>query len=113
MKVIIAGSRDIQNYSLIVDAVEESGFSVTHVISGGASGVDQLGEQYAINLHLNLTIFEADWEQHGRSAGPRRNKQMASEADALVAIWDGKSKGTKNMIELARKFGLKVYVKTI
>lgn len=111
MKTIIAGGRDIHNYQLVLDAIEESQFNISIVMSGGAKGVDALGEQYAEEMNLTLHIFKADWERHGRAAGPLRNKLMAENADALIAIWDGKSKGTKNMIETARKHGLLVYVK--
>ncbi len=112
-RVIIAGGRDITNYDLVVDAVEESGFQIDVVVSGGATGVDTLGEQYADESGIPLTVFRADWHTHGRAAGPIRNRKMAENADALIAIWDGKSRGTKNMIETATKLGLLVYVKRI
>ena len=113
MKVIIAGGRDINDYDLVLDAVEESQFEIETVISGGAKGVDSLGEQFAEDMNLNLKIFRADWATHGRAAGPIRNRKMAENADALIAIWDGKSRGTKNMIETAKKLGLLVYVKMV
>jgi hypothetical protein len=56
-------------------------------------------------------VFPADWKTHGKAAGPIRNRQMAKNAEALIALWDGNSRGTKNMIETATKLGLKVYVK--
>lgn len=110
-RVIIAGGRDIHDYDLVLDAIEESGFRIDVVISGGAKGVDALGEKYSEEMMLNLTIFRADWQTHGRAAGPIRNRKMAENADALIAVWDGKSRGTKNMIETATKLGLLVYVK--
>lgn len=113
MKVIIAGGRDIHDYELVVDAVQESQFDIDTVISGGANGVDALGEKYSEEMNLNLKIFNADWATHGRAAGPIRNRKMAENADALIAIWDGKSRGTKNMIETAQKKGLLVYVKML
>jgi hypothetical protein len=94
-----------------LDAIAECQFPIATVVSGGAKGVDALGERYAVEMNLPLHIYEADWEQHGRAAGPIRNRKMAENADALIAIWDGKSKGTKNMIETAEKKGLLVYVK--
>ena len=113
MKTIIAGSRDITRYiarKCIVQAVEDSGFEITEVVSGGARGVDHMGEMYAYVHCLDWKIFPADWNQYGRSAGMIRNKQMADYADALIAIWDGKSKGTKGMIDIAKRKGLKVFV---
>lgn len=110
-KVIIAGGRDYHNYDTLLEAIEESGFLVGAVVSGGANGVDALGERYAVEMNLNLHIYNADWETHGRAAGPIRNRKMAENADALIALWDGKSRGTKNMIETATKKGLRVYVK--
>jgi hypothetical protein len=113
MIVIIAGGRDIHDYQLVLDAVKESQFPISTVVSGGAAGVDALGERYSEEMNLNLKIFRADWETHGRAAGPIRNRKMAENAEALIAIWDGKSRGTKNMIETATKRGLLVYVKQL
>lgn len=113
LRVIIAGGRDIHDYNLITEAIEECQFPIATVVSGGAKGVDALGEKYAIETNKTLHIYEADWERHGRAAGPIRNRKMAENADALIAIWDGKSRGTKNMIETATKLGLLVYVKRI
>lgn len=113
MKVIIAGSRTIRDYRTVVDAIEESGFKVTEVVSGGAKGVDALGEAYADHNGIRIVLFEADWEKYGLAAGPKRNLAMAKYADALVAVWDGKSKGTENMIARAYQQGLHVYVKRV
>lgn len=110
MKTIIAGSRGITNYRTVVEAVEASGFVITEVVSGGARGVDQLGERYAILNHVELTTMPAEWNTYGRSAGQRRNIQMADYAEALIAVWDGESRGTKHMIDAAGARGLKVYV---
>lgn len=112
MKTIIAGSRGITSIKHIVDAVERSGFTVSHIISGGAAGVDQLGEAYAKRHQIPLTIMKANWKTHGRSAGYKRNTQMAEVADALIAVWDGKSNGTKHMIDTAKRLKLSVYIYT-
>ena len=80
------------------------------IISGGATGADALGEQFAKENNLELIVVPANWEKYGRAAGPRRNAEMAEMADALIAFWDGKSRGTKNMIETAEKKGLLVRV---
>ena len=113
MKTIIAGCRTYHNYDTLLEAIAESNWQISQVVSGGAKGVDRLGEEYATAMNLPLHIYEADWERHGRAAGPLRNAKMAENAEALIALWDGKSRGTKNMIETATKRGLIVYVKMI
>jgi hypothetical protein len=105
MKVIIAGSRTITEYYLIENAIAYSGFKITEVVSGTARGVDRLGEIYAAKMNLPLTMFKPDWDKYNKSAGHIRNKQMAEYADGLIAIWDGISPGTKNMIENMKKVG--------
>ena len=112
MKCIIAGSRSINQSIVLETAIDASGFAddITEVVSGGAKGVDALGEEWAYKQQLHLMIFPADWDTYGRSAGIRRNKQMAAYADALIAVWDGQSKGTVHMVEEAKRQGLKVFV---
>jgi predicted Rossmann fold nucleotide-binding protein DprA/Smf involved in DNA uptake len=110
MRTIIAGSRNIEEYSLLLEAIKSSGIEITSVVSGGAPGVDTLGERYAEENSLTCTRFPANWEKYGKAAGPIRNRLMAANADALIAIWDGKSPGTKNMIQEAEKKGLQVYI---
>jgi hypothetical protein len=113
MKLIIAGGRNIHDYSLVLSALAESQFQPTEIVSGMALGVDTLAIQYARENNLPLKEFHADWNQYKRAAGPIRNRQMAEYGDALIAIWDGESRGTKNMIEEATKRNLQVYVKRI
>lgn len=113
MRVIIAGSRNVHSYSKLLEAIDECQFPIATVVSGGAKGVDAMGERYAEEMNLKLNVFYADWSQHGRAAGHIRNRKMAESADALIALWDGQSCGTKNMIETAKKLGLLVYVKMV
>lgn len=110
MKVIIAGSRQVTDYNAVKSAIEASGFKITKVLSGCARGVDRFGERWAKENNVSVVYFPADWEQYGKRAGMLRNFEMAGLADALIAVWDMKSKGTKNMIDLARKGKLKVYI---
>lgn len=111
MKVIIAGSRNITDYKIIEDAVKSSGFeNITEIVSGGAHGVDFLGEQWALNNGLTVRSFPAEWAMYGKSAGMIRNKKMAEYGDGLIAVWDGESRGTQNMIENARKKNLPIYI---
>lgn len=73
------------------------------IISGTANGADQLGERYAKEKGYKLEYYPADWERYGNAAGPLRNTQMAKAADDVIVFWDGKSAGTKNMMEAAEK----------
>lgn len=75
-----------------------------------AKGVDTLGEQWANINSVAVKRFPADWNKYGRGAGPVRNRQMSEYGDALIAIWDGKSRGTENMIEEARKRNLRIFI---
>lgn len=107
MKVIIAGSRGITEYEPFAEEldslVEDEAMSITEVVSGTARGVDQMGERWAKERGIPVKRFPADWERYGKSAGYRRNEQMALYADGLIAFWDGESRGTKHMIDLAKE----------
>jgi hypothetical protein len=112
MRVIIAGSRDFNDYELLkkhCDCLLQNQKEV-EIVSGGARGADKLGERYASEKGYPLKKFPADWEKFGKSAGYKRNKEMAEYADSLIVFWDGISKGTKNMIGLASGRGLGVRV---
>ena len=111
MRTIIAGSRHGCHYHIVCKAIEEAGWEITTVISGCAEGVDTFGEQYAAEHGIPCERHPADWEKYGRSAGPRRNQEMAQCAEALIAVLYPGSKGTENMIHRAREAGLRVYVK--
>jgi len=113
MRVIIAGSRWLDSRFLVERALDASGFPISVVISGGARGVDRQAENWAVDNDVPLLIYHADWENLGKKAGVIRNLQMAQEGDALVAVWDGASRGTKDMISKAKKRGLKVFVLTV
>lgn len=115
MKVIIAGSRTLTSYRRVWEACADKvgdktwPWPWTEVVSGGALGVDRLGEAYAREMRLPIAYFYPDWKTHGRAAGPIRNRQMAEYADALIAITTG-SRGTADMIRQAEAAGLLVYV---
>lgn len=116
MKLIIAGSRNFDNYELaekIINFYIEKNKVNTkelEIISGGAKGADKLGERYAEEHNIKLTRCKANWSKYGKQAGMVRNSKMAKESDALIAFWDGMSRGTKNMIETALRRKLDVYV---
>lgn len=108
MKVICAGSREINDYELLCKTIKDSGFLITELISGHARGVDQLGEKWAKENNIPIKIYLPDWS-FGKSAGFRRNYEMGIYGEALIAITNG-SKGTANMIEIAKKKNLKIFV---
>lgn len=114
-RVIIAGSRNFNNYELLkkeCDAFlsdKKKKYNII-IISGGARGADFSGEKYAQDEGFSLEKFPANWNKFGKSAGFRRNEQMAEVADALIAFWDGKSHGTKHMIEIMENKKLLVKV---
>jgi len=112
MKVIIAGSRDIIDLTCVIEAVSRSGFEITEVVSGTARGVDRLGELWAAQHNVPIKRFPADWSI-GKSAGYKRNEQMADYAEAAIIIHDGKSKGSQHMLDIAKRKGLMVYYKII
>ena len=112
-RVIIAGGRDFNDYSLLKAKCDKilANKGQTHnivVITGAARGADSLGEQYARENGYAIDSRPADWNAHGKSAGFIRNVQMANSANALIAFWDGNSHGTKHMIETAIHKGLEV-----
>lgn len=113
MKTIIAGSREGFTLEDVYEAHTCSGFGISEVVSGGARGVDRLGELFAKEQDVPIKQFIPDWNGPlDKAAGHARNRDMGDYADALIALWDGQSKGTKGMIEYAKKKGLQVYVYT-
>ena len=114
-KVIIAGTRSFADYSLLCSSCDRflSRKGQTHdiiIVSGTARGADRLGEQYAKERGYQVQPFSADWEKNGRAAGYMRNADMANYSDALIAFWDGKSRGTAHMINTAKKKRLPVRI---
>lgn len=118
MKVVIAGSRykdtekkiPFDDYGLIVQTIERSGYNITEVVCGMAIGVDRLGEQWAINRSIPVKEMPADWNRFASAAGPIRNRDMAIYADAAIIIWDGRSEGTRNMIDCMIKAKKPYYI---
>lgn len=126
MRIVIAGSRDFNDYYKlkeetlrIVKELKSEGFNTqrenVEIVSGTARGADQLGERFAKEFNLGLARFPANWDSYGKRAGYLRNAEMSKyakqdkEVGVLIAFWNG-SKGTKHMIDLATKDGLKVYI---
>ena len=122
LRVIIAGSRDFNDYKLLkksaIEIITKKTMlpDLTRIISGGARGADTLGERFANEMGLEISRFIPDWDGLGKRAGYVRNAEMAKFAvedgnyGVLIAFWDGQSRGTKHMIDLAKRYGLEVHV---
>lgn len=110
MRTIIAGSRGCTDPAVLWRGLGRVHWPITRVISGHAMGADTLGELAARAAGVPLDVFPARWREHGRWAGRLRNAEMLQHADALLALWDGKSRGTKHMVDIARQAGLLVHV---
>ena len=112
MKVIIAGSRTIIDYSCIAMAVEMSEWceQITEIVSGCADGVDQLGIMFAENFGITIAEFHPDWKTYGKQAGFKRNEEMAVYGDALIAIQENSSRGTSHMVQTMRNLNKPVYL---
>lgn len=110
MKLIIAGSRTFNNFTLLCESLVSFESMVTEVVSGTAAGADMMGEYWADAVGIKIMRFPAQWDLLGKSAGYIRNQVMADYSDALIAFHDGRSRGTQHMINLARKNELKVTV---
>ena len=122
MRIIIAGSRSFDDYGLLCrecnriiqeyKMFNDVGFEI---VEGGARGADTLAKWYALDKNYKLTIMNADWDKFGRGAGYIRNEQMAKYAledpkRICILFWDQESKGTKNMRDIAEKYGIKTFI---
>lgn len=110
MKVIIAGSREEITMVHVLDAISNCNFNITEIVSGTARGADKFGEEYARNNNIPLKQFVPDWDTHGKKAGMLRNIEMGDYADALIAVWNGYSNGTKHMINYMKKLKKPVFM---
>lgn len=126
MKVCIAGSRSITDYNIVKKAIKDSGFKISEVVSGGANGVDKLGERYAKENNIPLKQFLPDWNNingpdvvikyhnsgkpYNAISGLVRNEKMAEYCDAGIAICKDESKGTSHMISCLKELSKPCYV---
>lgn len=111
MKVLVAGGRDFDDYYRVEKDLNQ--YPISHIISGMARGADMLGVQYADDNQIDVMKYPADWNRYGKSAGYKRNQQMLDEGkpDLVLIYWDGSSKGTGHMIDIAKKAGIKTIIK--
>jgi hypothetical protein len=112
MKVIIAGGRDFTDWDMFQGYMSTlpPWVGIDEVVSGGASGADALGEQWAQLHGKPCKVFHAEWDRLGKRAGPIRNAEMSIYGNGLIAFWDGKSKGTQHMIKMMVDAGKWTYV---
>lgn len=117
-RIVVAGCRDYNNYTeakkyidLCIEKIRQNYQLI--FVSGGCSGADKLGERYALENGFVIERYSAEWEKYGKAAGPLRNKKMAEISDCVICFWDGKSKGTKSMIDYAKEFNKPTRVKRI
>ena len=115
--IIICGTRTFNSYQTLKNTLDSYLSTIdddVRFISGGAQGADSLALAYAQNHRIPCIVIYADWNTYGKSAGPIRNKRMLEEAmhdnPVVIAFWDGISKGTKNMIDLAEKNNVELYI---
>jgi hypothetical protein len=108
MKVIIAGGRDYNFNPSDIAYLNKLRITlpITEVVSGAAKGADKCGEDWAKKHNIPIKQFPANWDKHGKSAGFKRNKQMAQYADAAILFPGGR--GTDMMFGLAKEHGLKI-----
>ena len=114
IRFVVAGSRGFADYEMFEQSldrmIEEAAEEEVELVSGHAEGADQMAERYAEEYAIPITVIKPDWNTYGRAAGPVRNRQMlayaAEESPMVAAFWDGKSRGTKNTIDTARKLGI-------
>ncbi len=116
IRLIVCGGRDFCDYEFFKARMDELivQYSNVQLVSGHARGADSLAEKYAAENGLRVKVFPAEWQKYGRAAGPIRNKAMLEYAmedtPVVAAFWDGKSRGTGNMLKLAEKAGVECHV---
>lgn len=106
MKIAIVGSRNL----IITNLNGHIPSNVSEIVSGGAKGIDSCAEDYATANGLKLTIFKPDYEKYSKAAPLRRSDLIIDYADTVIAFWDGKSKGTKYVIDRCRHIGKEIKV---
>lgn len=122
-KIIVAGGRDFSDYKLVDEKLTAIRTAVwkndvaddLEIVCGKARGADALGDEWGKANHVGVEYFPANWNRqpdgsYDRAAGHKRNRQMGDYADALLAFWDGNSRGTKGMIDYATEKGLAVFI---
>ena len=117
-RVVVAGCRDYNNYEqarefieLCINKIKKENEIV--FLSGDCRGADALGIRFAKEGGFRIEHYPAQWQKYGKSAGPKRNEIMAQRCDFVICFWDGKSRGTRSMIDLAQKYKREIRIKMI
>lgn len=118
IRIIVAGCRNYNNY---IEAKNYIDYCISNIkrdntlvfLSGCCEGADKLGEKYATENRYAIEYYPAQWSKYGKSAGPKRNEQMAKICDYVICFWDNKSSGTKSMIYYAKKYNKPLRIKLI
>ena len=117
MRITIGGCRDFNDYEIFKEFVKEyiEGLNDKEIVilSGHCTGTDLMAERYAWENGYETELYPAQWDKYGRAAGPKRNKEMIDKSDCVLAFWDGKSRGTGNHIETAKRLSKHVEIKYI
>ena len=110
-RLAVVGSRTFHDYDLLSQVLGSVHTPISIIVSGGAKGADSLAEKYALEHDIDTDIYLPDWDKFKKTAGFVRNYDIVANADAVVAFWDGKSRGTMHTVKIAEKAGLPVYIK--
>ena len=117
-RIVVAGCRDFNDYNIVSEYISRCISRIKNdyelvFVSGGCRGADMLGERFANENGYKIERHIANWKLYGRSAGPKRNKEMVEVSDYVICFWDGKSKGTKTTIEFAKRLKKELRVKMV
>ena len=111
--VLVSGKRDFDDFKSFSRVLDQSLSDVSdeiEIVEGGAQGTDALARRYAEEKKLRCREFRADWDQHGKAAGPKRNSEMvkfvAAQDSKAIFFWDGKSSGTGDCLRKANRAGI-------
>ena len=106
MKVAVIGSRGL----IVKDLERYLPKDTSEIVSGGARGIDTCAENYAEQNGIPITVFLPEYEKYGRGAPLKRNIQIIDYADLVLAFWDGKSRGTKFVIDKCYEKGIPIKI---
>lgn len=115
-RIVVAGSRNFNNWNLAKEFID---FCIRRIknehtlvfMSGCCKGADKLGERYATENGYKIEYYPVNWDKYGKSAGPKRNEIMAEKCDFVICFLDGKSNGTKSMINYSKKYNKPLRIK--
>lgn len=110
MRLAVVGSRGFDDYEYLKATIEKINADIECIISGGARGADSLAARYSREKGIALREYLPEYDKYGRGAPIVRNRLIVDDCDTLIAFWDGKSRGTRDSIDYARRQGRKVII---